>query len=181
MRTRRIMATAAATVLVAVAGMLTGATSASAADTDQIWYQSVGSPSQDAPCPESDAADLAKGWTPWVKGYEDWPNDGKGGWTCGRSILWAKGSPAPSSGDYPSIGCALADIAYYDFLGGWSLPALTGGFSDAACTNPTSAYLAVPAVYAPVGWDASDLCLDAFGLPVSFGPYGDDLYGCRSS
>lgn len=180
MRVRRFMAAAAATALVASGTMLAGASSASAADSDQIWYQAVGSPSETAPCPESDAADLAAGWTPWVKGYEKWPNDGEGGWTCGRSILWAKGSPAPSSGDYPSIGCALADIAYYDFLGGWSLPANTSAFSDAACTNETSLFASVPIVYAPVGWDASVLCLDAFGLPTSFGPFGDDVYGCRT-
>jgi hypothetical protein len=134
------MMSAAAAVLVGSAAMLAGASSASAATSDQIWYQSLGNPSQSAPCPESEAADLAKGWTPWVKGYEMWPNDGQGGWTCGRSILWAKGSQARGNVGAGATGCVQVQgdpftAAWLDFGTGFFSPQGSNSYRDSGCSS----------------------------------------------
>lgn len=177
MNVRRWVAVGASAALVTAGVVMAGATPASAADTDQIWYQAIGSPSQEAPCPESDPADLSKGWTKWVKGYEMWPNDGKGGWTCGRSILWAKGSPPPSS-SFPSAGCVQGSSAeWVDFLGGFSLPYGSPVYYNPACsTIPGSAGYSI--VYAPDGAaQADDLCQAAFGTLAVLN-FGYSVWAC---
>ncbi len=182
MNVRRWVAAGASTALLAAGSVIAAAAPASAASTDQIWYQSIGSASKEAPCPDSDPADLAAGWTAWAKSYEMWPNDGRGGWTCGRSILWAKGSPAPSSSGYPSAGCEQLESipVYFDFDGGWQLPVGTQGFHDSACSIPvTGWFMTEPFVYSPAPWDPADLCnqVESGSTPV---PYGvdPDIYYC---
>ena len=78
-------------VLVVVAGTLVGANVASA---DSVQYQSYQRASQ------TEACTAQVGETPWQASWgtdsswyptwEQWANGGKGGWTCGRSITWAK-------------------------------------------------------------------------------------------
>ena len=97
-------------VLVVVAGMLFGANVASA---DSVQYQSYQRASQSEAC----AAQV--GETPWQASWgadsswyptwEQWANNGTGGWTCGRSITWAKTPVAASSGG-GSVTYALGDI-----------------------------------------------------------------------
>jgi len=92
-RARTFLATLSA--LVVVAGMLFGANVAFA---DSVWYQSYGRVSQSEAC----AAQV--GETPWQASWgtdsswyptwEQWANNGAGGWTCGRSITWARDSAA---------------------------------------------------------------------------------------
>lgn len=65
------------------------------ASADQIWFQSVGRASADAPCEESPAADLIAGWTPWAPSWEDWANGGTGGFVCSRQITWAYDTAPP--------------------------------------------------------------------------------------
>ncbi len=97
-------------VLVVVAGMLFGANVASA---DSVQYQSYQRASQSEAC----AAQV--GETPWQASWgadsswyptwEQWANNGTGGWTCGRSITWAKTPVAASSGG-GSVTYALGDV-----------------------------------------------------------------------
>jgi hypothetical protein len=88
-RSKTFLATLSA--LVVVAGMLFGANVASA---DSVQYQSYGRVSQSEAC----AAQVGEtpwqaSWgtdSSWYPSWEQWANNGKGGWTCGRSITWAK-------------------------------------------------------------------------------------------
>ena len=88
-RSKRFLATLS--VLVVVAGMLVGANVASA---DSVQYQSYGRASQTEAC----AAQVGEtpwqaSWgadSSWSPSWEQWANNGTGGWTCGRSITWAK-------------------------------------------------------------------------------------------
>ncbi len=103
-RARKFLATLSA--LVVVAGMLFGANVASA---DSVQYQSYGRVSQ------SEACTAQVGETPWQASWgtdsswyptwEQWANGGTGGWTCGRSIAWAKDSSCAAGGP-----CVLGDI-----------------------------------------------------------------------
>ena len=88
-RSKRFLATLS--VLIVVAGMLFGANVASA---DSVQYRSYQRASQ------TEACTAQVGETPWQASWgtdsswyptwEQWANAGKGGWTCGRSITWAK-------------------------------------------------------------------------------------------
>ena len=92
-RSKRFLATLS--VLVVVAGMLFGANVASA---DSVQYQSYGRASQTEAC----AAQVGEtpwqaSWgadSSWSPSWEQWANGGTGGWTCGRSITWARDSAA---------------------------------------------------------------------------------------
>ena len=93
-------------VLVVVAGMLFGARVAVA---DSVWYQSYGRVSQ------TEACTAQVGETPWQASWgadsswyptwEQWANGGTGGWTCGRSITWAKDSSCAAGGP-----CVVGDV-----------------------------------------------------------------------
>ena len=103
-RARKFLATLSA--LVVVAGMLFGANVASADSVQYQWYQRVS---------QSEACAAQVGETPWqaswgtdsswYPSWEQWANNGKGGWTCGRSIAWAKDSSCATGGP-----CVLGDI-----------------------------------------------------------------------
>ena len=103
-RSKRFLATLS--VLVVVAGMLFGARVASA---DSVWYQSYGRVSQ------TEACTAQVGETPWQASWgadsswyptwEQWANKGTGGWTCGRSITWAKDSSCAAGGP-----CVVGDV-----------------------------------------------------------------------
>ena len=90
-RSKTLLATLS--VLVVVAGMLFGANVASA---DSVQYQSYQRASQ------TEACAAQPGETPWQASggadsswyptWEQWANAGTGGWTCGRSITWARDS-----------------------------------------------------------------------------------------
>jgi hypothetical protein len=92
-RARTFLATLS--VLVVVAGMLFGARVAVA---DSVWVQSYERVSQSEAC----AAQVGEtpwqaSWgtdSSWYPSWEQWANGGKGGWTCGRSITWARDSAA---------------------------------------------------------------------------------------
>ena len=79
---------------------------ANSATADSIQYQSYQRGSQ------SEACAAQSGETPWQASWgvdpswkptwEQWANGGTGGWTCTRSITWARDSAAPT--------CPLGDI-----------------------------------------------------------------------
>ena len=73
--------------LVMVAGMLFGANVASG---DEVWHQSYQRGSQSEECvaqpgetPWQDSWGTNPGWSP---SWEQWANEGQGGWVCSRSI-----------------------------------------------------------------------------------------------
>ena len=78
-------------VLVVVAGTLVGANVASA---DSVQYQSYQRASQTEACTaQVGETPWQASWgtdSSWYPSWEQWANGGKGGWTCGRSITWAK-------------------------------------------------------------------------------------------
>ena len=106
-RSKTLLATLS--VLVVVAGMLLGAQVAVA---DSVQYQSYGRVSQ------TEACTAQVGETPWQASWgadsswyptwEQWANKGTGGWTCGRSITWAKTPVAGGSSSARTY--ALGDI-----------------------------------------------------------------------
>jgi hypothetical protein len=90
-RSKTLLATLS--VLVVVAGMLFSANVASA---DSVQYQSYQRASQTEACsaqvgetPWQASWGTDSGWKP---SWEQWANKGTGGWTCGRSITWARDS-----------------------------------------------------------------------------------------
>ncbi len=160
MRSRLIGALAV--VVLGVGGALVAAPQASA---NQVWYQAVGRPSADAPCPATAAAEASAGWSDWTPSWQQWRNDGAGGFVCSRSITWAFESDGGGAQELPSAGCVKATSGLYaDFDGGWSLPmgALLWLYSDCTGQIGTSAY---GLVYAPGGaGQADELCTLAFGV-----------------
>lgn len=94
--------TIAVTTVALAAGALFAAAPAQARPADpvltvpaQVWVQSFERASADAPCippKELDIpwqADWPADEQAWMPTWEQWPNDGKGGWTCLRIITWA--------------------------------------------------------------------------------------------
>lgn len=94
------------------------------------------------------------------------------------------GNPSGSSGTtYPSAGCVLVAIQWYvDFSGGWS-SFNDYVYTDGTCATRSGISTGLLLVYAPTGYNAVDLCLEAFGATdSSYGPpspKGNDVYGCR--
>ena len=105
-RARFLLVLTSASVM--VAGVVFGGGSATA---DSVWVQSYErsseteeceSPSWETPWQASWGTDSS-----WKPAWEQWANDGQGGWTCTRSITWAR-TPASSSSSARSY--ALGDI-----------------------------------------------------------------------
>ena len=94
-----------------VAGAVLGGGSATA---DSVWVQSYERSSETAEC-ESQAGETPwqASWgtdSSWKPAWEQWANDGQGGWTCTRSITWARTPAASSSGGSSARSYALGDI-----------------------------------------------------------------------
>lgn len=173
-------------------GLAFGAAPASASST--TWIQSIQRPSEEAACPTGGGPAPQSGWvvTEWAKSWEQWPNGGRGGWTCTRTITWGTSGggdqtpptpPAPDTG-YPSgVGCVDANLGedFVDFEGGFYLDEGATVWRDDACTQPWGSTYSNPRVYVPEGFDAAALCLEFAGLPYTSGPWGDSNYECRAT
>ena len=97
--------------LVMVAGAVVGGGSASA---DSVWVQSYERSSETAEC-ESQAGETPwqASWgtdSSWKPAWEQWANDGQGGWTCTRSVTWARTPASSSSSGSSARSYALGDI-----------------------------------------------------------------------
>ena len=86
---------AALSVLLMIAATLFGANVASG---DEVWDQSYQRGSASEACvaqagetPWQDSWGTNPGWSP---SWEQWANNGQGGWVCSRSITWARDSAA---------------------------------------------------------------------------------------
>ena len=120
--------------LLMVAGMLFGANVAAA---DSVQVQSFQRASQTATCdspPESmtewraswaNPSDPISGPT-WHPSWERWANKGNGGWTCTRSITWAR-TPAAASGGSSGGGGGSVTYAVGDIGPGGGLVFLISG------------------------------------------------------
>ena len=103
-RAKKFLATLSA--LVVAAAMLAGARVAMA---DSVWVQSYERASQTATCddPPEPLSKWRSSWAnpydpisgpTWHPSWEQWANDGNGGWVCTRSITWARTPVAETSG-----------------------------------------------------------------------------------
>ena len=159
MNIRRIASSMAAMVL--VGGTLVAA--AGTASANQVWYQSVGRVSAEAPCPVSTGPELKAGWTQWGSSWAQWGNRGRGGFVCDRQITWAITSPWP--------GCQLAfDFRdgsgpfmseYYQFGTRLVIPAAElNGFDNPGCSGVPFGPGEIDVVFAYSQEQAQALCPD---------------------
>ena len=85
-------------VLVTLAGLLLGAR---VAEADSVWVQSYERSSQSQACVgQAGETPWQSSWgtdSSWTPSWEQWANGGKGGWTCTRSITWARSTPSARS------------------------------------------------------------------------------------
>ena len=175
-RSRMFLATLS--VLMIIAGTLFGATVASA---DSVQTQSYQRASQTEACvAQVGETPWQANWgtdATWKPSWEQWANKGTGGWTCTRSIVWARSAPA-----HPSAGCI--DLSVYsasiNFQSGWFLAGSAPAYSNSTCSVRAGS-LGNNVVYAPVGYDATTLCLEAFGVLPNANVrklVGSDVYAC---
>ena len=108
---------------VMVAGMLFGANIAAAADSVQV--QSYQRASQTANCdsPPASMTEWRASWAnpndptsgpTWHPSWERWANNGNGGWTCTRSITWARSATSARSYALGDIGPGGGLVFYID-------------------------------------------------------------------
>ena len=114
-------------VLVVVAGTLVGANVASA---DSVQYQSYQRASQTEACTaQVGETPWQASWgtdSSWYPSWEQWANKGTGGWTCGRSITWAKDSSCAAGGP-----CVVGDVG----PGGGLVFLISGGLTYEMAPN----------------------------------------------
>ena len=98
---------AALSVLLMIAATLFGANVASG---DEVWHQSYQRGSASEACvaqagetPWQDSWGTNPGWSP---SWEQWANNGQGGWVCSRSITWAR---TPVAAGSSTVTYALGD------------------------------------------------------------------------
>jgi hypothetical protein len=96
-------------VVVVSAGVLAGG---GAAQADEVWYQGYERASSDEVCTaQPGETPWQDSWGPdasWHPSWEMWANGGRGGWTCGRAITWARDPGA--AGVAASRSYSLGDI-----------------------------------------------------------------------
>lgn len=171
----RAIAIATAVIPVVAAGLL----AAPSAHADQIWYQSVGRASTTSACQESTAADLAAGWTQWSGSWERWINAGAGGYTCSRSIVWAKDSV---SSQVASAGCtqmyASLNGMSVNFASSNYLPSGSTVYNEATCATVAST-INIGLVYGTSQAEAQELCRLNEGLDAAHQPtMNPNIYAC---
>jgi hypothetical protein len=171
----RVLAIAASVIPVVAAGLLT----APSAHADQVWYQSVGRASAASTCQESTAADLAAGWTKWLGTWERWMNAGAGGYTCARSLVWAKDS-APSQ--VGPAGCAQMYVPptgmSVNFASSNYLPRFSAVYNEGTCATVAS-MTNIGLVYATSQVQAQALCMANENLDASQNlAMNPNIYAC---
>lgn len=183
--TRHRVLSAAAAVTFALGATVLFAPSASAQGAPIVWNQAVAVPSASSPCPVTTDVEKASGWTEWSSSWDTWPNGGKGGNVCNRSITWAHEAEGG-----PVTRCVFVGRYGGDSRDYWTL--ITGSYAydptaywDAACTD-AHGRLGLNLVYASSLGAADALC--AMFLPstpdarvlTTYGmnPYNPSVWGC---
>lgn len=170
MKTRRSTSLLASlTGAVLCAGLLVGANAASA---DSIKYESYQRSSQTEACADQ------PGQTPWQTSWgedaswhpswEQWANRGTGGWTCTRSITWARDS---GTAEVRNVNpCTFIGFGAYVFLDPTGfIPFDTQTYQDASCA--VAGALAGNAPYGYAFTSSGDLAAQAIcriGNSISF-------------
>jgi len=154
-------------VLVMVAGMLFGANIAAA---DSVQVQSYQRASQTATCdspPESmtewraswaNPSDPISGPT-WHPTWERWANNGNGGWTCTRSITWARSATSARSYSVGDIGPGGGLVFYIDSGSGLRYEMAPKVWGPADAVDPASPWCS----------NTSSLLSGTFGTVVGTG------------
>jgi hypothetical protein len=174
---RRLASSMAALVLVS-GTLVAGAGSASA---NQVWYQSVGKASAEAPCPTSTGTELAAGWTQWSSSWAMWANQGRGGFVCDREITWAysETTPTPSG-----PGCVPFQLAVGDFLATYLqfgssnvIPVVSAKYLRTADCSGVATTIAAYLVFALTRSEAIVLCGDTL-TPFQEAFWNPNVYRC---
>ena len=137
---------AALSVLLMIAATLFGANVASG---DEVWYQSYQRASQSEECvaqpgetPWQDSWGTNPGWSP---SWEQWANNGQGGWVCDRSITWARTPVA--AGSSSTVTYAIGDtgpggglVFYIDSTSGLRYEMAPKNWGAGSAIDPTKAW-----------------------------------------
>lgn len=147
------------------------------ASTGSVWVQEYQRPAQDsqcvAPADETPWQSTYSGQREWTPSWSTWPNGGRGGWVCSRTLVWARAtSPAP----WATAGCTLLSrpfgtMNYVNYLGGWSLAAGSTIYSDSNCVVG-AATTGQNGVFAANASEADDKCEAIWPGTRSFNPGG---------
>jgi hypothetical protein len=131
---------AALSVLLMIAATLFGANVASG---DEVWHQSYQRGSASEACvaqagetPWQDSWGTNPGWSP---SWEQWANNGQGGWVCSRSITWARDAAAQvyNIGD---IGPGGGLVFYIDSTSGLRYEMAPKNWGVGSAIDPTKAW-----------------------------------------
>ena len=177
MRIRRTLSTMVVAAVAASSAMLAIAAPASA---DEVWHQSIGRASASAQCPTSTAEELGAGWSAWGASWEQWNNNGQGGFVCSRSITWASHAT--------SVRCLqaqLEDLPYFsalwiDFNANFVAPIGSTLFTDSGCTSVSLDTTVYDVVYAASLALAMQMCNEVQAGYVAYTPgaAADSIYLC---
>lgn len=120
---------ALAAVVAMTASMLFGANIASA---DQVQVQSYQRASQTEACAaQPGETPWQASWGPdssWSPSWEQWANNGTGGWVCTRSITWARTPVVPTSTSTSTTPTDVAGVSGNTTVAlTWVAPTNTGG------------------------------------------------------
>lgn len=84
--------------------------------------------------------------------------------------------------DAPSTGCHSNGVYFYQFNGGYMVPAGTRGFTDATCSTAAVDHSISGGmqIYAPAGYDALELCNRHGSFTSLYTGLSNDVYACVS-
>jgi hypothetical protein len=177
---------------------------APASAADSVWVQSYQRASQSEACaPQTGETQWQDSWgtdSNWNPTWERWANGGQGGWTCTRSITWARSSNESVPSGAELYGCLLTTVGFtaprpaYDTWANWgSRNYLSDGaasYMDAACTVPDGGSYSVldgrffgsPFAYATDTVAAQAICLAQFPgtVPLNFDWLAPHIYNCAA-
>jgi hypothetical protein len=158
-----------------------GFLSSAPASADQVWHQSVVRVGPESACPSNSLDETSSGWSRWHGGWELWPNKGTGGFTCSRSIVWAKETSSRVVTCVANSDPISSMTLWWDFGDSYFLPGGTHAYLDATCVvlseDESASIVNAPASSSPT--DVAALCLSAFGPGRTVaGPWGD-IWSCE--